>query len=95
MANRLNKYLNKQQNTKPIISKQEVHNHTDSKIDQDFPGFPYGLSKEDIITPVSPIEKKVAAVDNKDGEKMNAEQINEAASDASGSAFEATEQVKE
>jgi hypothetical protein len=34
---------------------------------------------------------KVAAVDKTDGEKMSAEQIVDAASDASGGAFEAAE----
>lgn len=95
MNNRLKKYLSNQQKAKPIISKQEVHNHTDNKIDQDFPGFPYGESKEKMITPTTPTEKKAASIDKTDGEKMNKEEIDEAASDASGGAFDATERVKE
>lgn len=95
MNNRLKKYLSYQQKSKPIISKQEVHSHTDNKIDQDFPGFPYGESKEKMITPTTPTEKKAASVEKTDGEKMNKEEIDEAASDASGGAFDGTESVKE
>ena len=95
MQKRLKKYLNYQKKAEPNISKKEVYNSTDSKMDQDFPGFPYGQSNENIITPATPTEMKVAAVDKTDGEKMNKEQIDEAASDASAGAFNATETVKE
>jgi hypothetical protein len=91
MHKRLKRYLTNQLKAKPVISMQEVHNHTDNKIDQDFPGFPYGQSKENIITPTTPIEMKVAAVNKTDGEKMSAEQINESALDESGGAFDAAE----
>ena len=95
MQKRLKKYLNYQKKAESNISKKEVYNSTDSKMDQDFPGFPYGQSNENIITPATPTEMKVAAVDKTDGEKMNKEQIDEAASDASAGAFNATETVKE
>jgi len=87
--------LSNKNKPEPAITKEEVYNHKDSKMDQDFPGFPHGQSKENIITPSTPTEKKVAAVDKTDGEKMTSEQIDEAASDASGGAFAATESVRE
>lgn len=90
MQKREKKYFTTQQKSKLVISKQEVYNHTDKKIDQDFPGFPYGQSKENIITPTTPTEMKVAAVDKTDGEKMSAEQIVEAGSDVTGSDFDLT-----
>lgn len=93
MKNRQRKYFSDKK--KKVISEVEVHEHADNKIDQDFPGFPYGQSKEKIINPTTETEKKVAAVDKTDGEKMTAQQIDESDSDASGGAFDATEKVRE
>ena len=53
----------------PILKKEEVQQSNDNKIDQDFPGFPFGQSKENIINPITEKDKKIADVNNKDGEK--------------------------
>lgn len=75
--------------------KEIVRSSNDNKIDQDYPGFPHGHSNEDIINPKSNEDQQTADLDNKDGEKMNREEIDEARSDGSGGAFNATEEVKE
>ncbi len=93
MTNRQKKYFGDKK--KKVITEGEVHEHADNKIDQDFPGFPFGQSKENLISPENEEDKKVAAVDKTDGEKMTAEQIDESDSDASGGAFDATEKVRE
>jgi hypothetical protein len=59
----------KSDKSKPINDKNEIPAHSDNKIDQDFPGFPHGHSGEKIINPLTSTEKKVADIDNKDGEK--------------------------
>jgi len=74
--------------------KEIVRSSNDNKIDQDYPGFPHGHSNEDIINPKSKEDQQTADVDNKDGEKMHREEIDEAKSDGSGGAFHATEEVK-
>ncbi len=81
--------------TTPIKKQEEVYQHPDNKIDQDFPGFPHGQSKENLINPVSHKDKKTAAVQTTDGEKMNQHSIDEIQSDASGTAFDRTETVQE
>lgn len=55
--------------TRPITKKEEVRDSPDNKIDQDFKGYPHGHAKEEIIKPETDEEKKIADVDNKDGEK--------------------------
>ena len=55
--------------TKPITKKEEVSQNPDNKIDEDFKGYPHGQAKEEIIKPETDEEKKIADVDNKDGEK--------------------------
>ena len=54
---------------KPITKKEEVKENPDNKIDEDFKGYPHGHAKEEIIKPETDEEKKIADVDNKDGEK--------------------------
>jgi len=83
--------------TKPDNSAQKklVEESNDNKIDQDFKGFPAGLVKENIINPKTENEKKTAGIDHTDGEKMNQQEIEDARPDASASAIEATEQLKE
>ena len=56
-------------NAKPITKKEEVKENPDNKIDEDFKGYPHGHAKEQIIKPETDEEKKIADVDNKDGEK--------------------------
>ncbi len=54
-----------------LLDKNDISKNTDSKIDQDFPGFPHGHSVEKIINPSTSAERKIADIDNKDGEKDN------------------------
>lgn len=83
--------------TNPIQNKQQVQQSNDNKIDQDFPGFPHGQSKENIIKPQTKNDAATADVGNMDGEKRSAQflKTDEAASDGSGNAFAATEDVRE
>lgn len=55
---------------KPITKKEEIKKHPDEKIDEDFKGYPSGPAKDETINPKSDVEKKVAGVENKDGEKV-------------------------
>ena len=55
--------------TMPITKKEEVSENPDNKIDEDFKGYPHGHTKEEIIKAETDEEKKIADVDNKDGEK--------------------------
>lgn len=66
-------------------------------MDQDFPGFPDHPSKEEIIRPETPEQKKVADIQEKDGEKRNypANESPEEESDGSANAFEGTVNVKD
>jgi hypothetical protein len=82
----------------PITKKEDIQNNPDNKIDEDFPGYPHGSSKDKIIKPQTEGEKQVADIDNKDGEKRNKKEqapVDESRSDGSGGAFEATEEVAE
>lgn len=83
--------------TNPIQNKEAVQQSNDNKIDQDFPGFPHGQAKENIINPKTAADKETADIGNMDGEKRSTQFLNtnEAASDGSGNAFTATEEVKE
>ena len=94
MKNRFRKYVESKRNT-PIKNNEQVKNSADKHIDQDFPGFPGSPSKERIINPKTQQEKKVAAVNVQDGEKINKqphdEEVDEQQSDGSGGAFSATE----
>ena len=56
---------------KPMTKKEEISSHPDNKIDQDFRGYPHGPAKDETIKPETGEEKKVADLDNKDGEKRN------------------------
>ncbi len=79
-------------NTKPITTEEEVAKHADNKIDQDFKNFPHAQANPKIIKPETEEEKKTAATNIKDGEKIN---YDEQRSDGSGGAFTATEDVEE
>jgi hypothetical protein len=80
-----------------LTDKKDIRKNPDHKIDEDFPGFPNGSATEKIITPKTALEKKVAAVNITDEEKVNKnkDEKYEAESDGSGGAFSATEQVKD
>jgi len=56
---------------RPITKKEEISQHPDNKIDEDFKGYPHGPAKDETIKPTTPHEKKVADLNNKDGEKRN------------------------
>jgi hypothetical protein len=75
---------------KPIRNKEEIKQHPDNKIDQDFQGYPAGPASDKTILPASEQEKKVADIDNKDGEKRiyRKDQGDEQDSDGSANAFE-------
>jgi hypothetical protein len=91
--------MEKSNTTKPVSGdndqKKLVQESNDHKIDQDFAGFNAGHAQEKIINPKNEADRKTAAVNHKDGEKMNHEEIDEAKSDGSAGAFAATEQVQE
>ena len=57
--------------TRPITNKEEVSENPDNKIDEDFKGYPHGQAKEEVIKPETDEEKKIADLDNKDGEKKD------------------------
>jgi hypothetical protein len=56
---------------KPITKKEEIRENPDNKIDEDFKGYPHGHAKDEIIKPATEEEKKIADIDNKDGEKRS------------------------
>ena len=72
------------------ITKEEIKQHPDNKIDQDFQGYPAGPASDKTIQPASEQEEKVADLDNKDGEKRIYRKDNrdEQHSDGSANAFE-------
>lgn len=75
----------------PVIQKKDIPNHPDNKIDEDFEGYPHGPAKDETIKPETKKEKKVAGVNNKDGEKRNykkEKKVEEQQSDGSANAFE-------
>ena len=100
---RFQDYLEYKRQNKGINQKEEVAKNSDNKIDEDFNGYPHGQAKEKLIKPETSTEKKTAAVDVKDGEKMNntrgrakkKDEKDEQESDGSGGAFSDTEDVKE
>jgi hypothetical protein len=84
---------------KAMENKSDVATHSDNKIDQDFEGYPHGQAKEKVIKPETATEKKTAAVNVKDGEKMEnttgKKGRDEQYSEGSGGAFAGTEDVKD
>ncbi len=51
------------------LKKEDIPQNPDSRIDQDFPGFPHAPAKEEAIHPKTDTQKKTAALHQKDGEK--------------------------
>jgi hypothetical protein len=94
MSNRFNKYMEAKRTT-PITNKNQVKSSTDKHIDQDFAGYPDSPATERVINPKTKQEKKVAAVNVQDGEKINKpkDKIDEQYSDGSGGAFSSTEEL--
>lgn len=56
------KSKNRQSPANPIKRKKEVEENPDMHIDQDFPGYPHGHSKDEIIKPESKTQKKTAGI---------------------------------
>lgn len=80
------------QNT-PIRDKEDIQNNPDSRIDQDFKGYPHGTAKDETIKPQNEEEEKTAGTDIKDGEKLDIrpeerESLDEQDSDGSANAFD-------
>jgi len=73
----------------PITKKEEVQQSNDEHIDQDFKGFPHAPSKEEHINPKTK-EEKIASSVEKNTQTSTAD---EASSDGSGGAFDATENM--
>lgn len=98
---RLRNYLQQKANMKANnpVNAEAIQNHPDKRIDQDFQGYPHAPAKEELISPKTKEQKKTAAVDVKDGEKMDQKnkkkQAGEEKSNGSANAFEGTEEVKE
>jgi hypothetical protein len=70
--------------------KEEIKQHPDHKIDEDFKGYPAGPAKDGTIKPETDEEEKTADLHNKDGEKRiyKKEEIDEQDSDGSANAFD-------
>jgi len=90
-----NNYLyiikNAMKKNESIRENKKIKNNTDSKIDQDFNGYTSALTKQEVINPKTKSQKKVADLNNKDGEKRkigNGKIIDEQESDGSANAFE-------
>ena len=91
-STRLRNYLNDKQPTKPMQNKEEIAQHPDNKIDQDFKGYPHGTASDETIKPETATQKETADLDNKDGEKRTPQRrkevTDEQQSDGSANAFE-------
>ena len=81
------------QTSDPMRSKRDVEKNPDKHIDQDFSGYPHAPASKELINPKTKNEKKSAAINTKDGEKINKK--DEQDSEGSASAFEATETVSD
>ena len=90
----------------PIDNKEKVQQSNDEHIDQDFEGYPHPIAKENIINPQTETDKETAALDSDNiNEYANSSEhrrsgkhkddIDEIASDGSGGAFSATEEVED
>ena len=73
-----------------VIKKDEIANHPDNKIDQDFKGYPHGPAKDETIKPETENDKKTSDIENKDGEKRvyKKNETDEQDSDGSANAFD-------
>lgn len=104
-SKRLRRYLlQKEARKKEEANKESIQTNPDKHIDQDFSGYPHAPAKEELINPKTKEQKKVAALDTKDGEKVidppakkknKKRDIDELDSDGSASAFEGTEKVQD
>ena len=103
---RLRNYLLQKAGRQANLETVETKSNPDKHTNQDFAGYPHAPAKEEIINPKTKQEKKVAAVDTKDGEKIINPQAkkknkpavsktDEGESDGSANAFDATERVQD
>lgn len=76
--------------TNPIRNKEEIKQHPDNKIDQDFNGYPSGPASDETVNPKTKEQKQVADLENKDGEKRiyKKNETDEQDSDGSANAFD-------
>lgn len=74
----------------PIKKKEEIRENPDSKISEDFKGYPDGPGNDETIKPKTKQQREVADLGNKDGEKRNykKDETDEQDSDGSANAFE-------
>ncbi len=103
---RLRNYLQQKAARKSELTQPEDRKTNPAKhANQDFTGYPHAPAKKEIIQPETPEQKKTAALNVKDGEKIldpkekkkskPSNKINEEESDGSADAFDATEQVRD
>ena len=76
----------------PIVTNKDVEQTPDQHIDQDFSGYPHAPASKELINPKTKQDKKSAALDIKDGEKINK---HEEDSDGSANAFDGTEAIRD
>ena len=84
---------NSEQTTDPMRSKRDIEKNPDKHIDQDFSGYPHAPASQELINPKTKEEKKSAAINIKDGEKINKK--DEVDSESSANASEGTETVSD
>jgi hypothetical protein len=103
---RLRKYLEQKAGKKSGNISADNEKNPEKHTNQDFRGYPDAPAQEEMINPKTDQQKKVAALDSKDGEKIIDPQSNKKAgppatkpgeerSDGSANAFDATERVQE
>ena len=103
---RLRNYLQQKAGRKASLKTVDTQSNPAKHTNQDFTGYPNAPAKEEIINPKTKLEKKVAAIETKDGEKIinprskkktkpSATETGEEESDGSANAFEATERVQD
>lgn len=103
---RLRNYLQQKAGRKASLKTVDTQSNPAKHTNQDFTGYPNAPAKEEIINPKTKLEKKVAAVDTKDGEKIinpqakkknkvSVSKTDEGQSDGSANAFDATERVQD
>ena len=103
---RLRNYLQQKAERKADTRAGDTQKNPEKHTNQDFRGYPHAPAKEELINPKTNQEKKVAALDTKDGEKIINPQekkkrklpdaeAGEERSDGSANAFDATEKVQD
>ena len=75
---------------KPIQKKEEIRDHPDHKIDEDFKGYPHGPANDETINPRTKEQEQAAGFDKTELEKRyyRKDESDEQDSDGSANAFE-------